>query len=218
MGLFDGLRGMVSNLEAQAQAGDEGAKSALGFGAMLKGTLGDLGEAAQQSAIDRQRADQRRAEASAFGDVCERLGLKTDQDGDLTGESRRKVFRALVDAIDFYQEHDFRALTPIRIRRVNSDTPYAKTIFTIGDLHLGPRAEPGNRSAELFRDFLDSLHIEYTEKKVRNIFELGKAGPGSTAVFEVRDDNSVPGRWHEICQIDPKEAVKKLLTMLTEMR
>jgi hypothetical protein len=136
----------------------------------------------------------------------------------LTGNSRRKVFEALVDAIDFYQEHDFRALTPIKIRRLNRDNPYAKTTFTIGNLHLGPRTEPGNRNAELFRNFLDSLHIEYTEKQVRNILELGKSGPGSTAVFEVRDSNSVPGRWHEICQIDIKEAVKRLLTMLTDMR
>jgi hypothetical protein len=83
---------------------------------------------------------------------------------------------------------------------------------------LGGDRDVSARNAGLFRDFLDSLGIRYRERTARNIFELGKSGPGSTYVFEVRPETDVPGRWHELCQIDIKQAVLRLLTMLTELR
>jgi hypothetical protein len=221
MGLFDSLRGMVGNLEAQAKEGDEGAKTALGLGAALKGALGAAGDAVQHSAVDRVAAQQHAVvdstRAAAVSGVCATLGLSTDRAGDLTDASKRKVFKTLVDAIEFYQEHDFRFLNPIHIRRLGSQD--GRTTFTMGSSGLGSGGRGvGAQNAALFRDFLDSVHIRYRERTARNLFELGKSTPGSTYVFEIRPDHDVPGRWHELCQIDLKEAVHKLLTMLAELR
>jgi hypothetical protein len=221
MGLFDSLRDVVGNLEAQARQGDEGAKAALGLGAAFKGTLENLGEAAQQSAVDmaasRQRQAVDRATADAVGGVCAALGLSTDGAGNLTLASKRKVFKVLVDAIEFYQDHDFRFFRPIHIGSATFSD--GRAVFTIGNLNIGGgKQDVSARNAGLFRDFLDSLSIRYRERTARNIFELAKGSAGSTYVFEVRPERDVPGRWHELCQIDIKQAVPKLLTMLTELR
>jgi hypothetical protein len=220
MGLFDSLRGMAGNLEAQAAAGDEGAKTALGLGAALKGALGDLGQAAQRSVVEgaasRQRQAAARAQADAVSAACAALGLSTDGGGNLTLASKRKVFNTLVEASEFYQDHDFRFTKPIGIRTLSGQ--YPKATFTIGNLRLAGGEDVSARNAALFRDFLDSAHIRYRERTARNIFELAKGEEGSTYVFEVRPDTDVPGQWHVLSGIDLKEAAHKLLTMLSELR
>ncbi|MDR2347579.1 MAG: hypothetical protein LBD90_02960 [Bifidobacteriaceae bacterium] len=218
--MFDSLRGVVGRLEEQAQAGEEGAQTALQLGKALKGTLGNLGEAVQQSAVNSVAARQRQAahlvQAEAVSGVCAALGLSTDRAGNLTYASKYKVFQVLIDAIEFYQEHDFRATKSIHIFTL--PPPNGKTKFTLGNIRLGGGGDTSARNAQLFRELLDSLCIRYKERTARNVFELAKGESGSTYVFEVRPERDVPGNWHTLCQIDIKEAVHRLLTMLAELR